>query len=193
MEQQSSEGNILPFLNSEAAFEQVFKAHFKTLHGYAYTFVKDRDVAEDMVQNTFVKLWERSGDLNIHTSLSAYLYRSVNHECLNYLKHQTVRAAHESYTRHTAGLQEENAMEKLRHRELQEKLSEALSELPEGCRTVFQLSRFEALKYRDIAEKLGISVKTVENQMGKALKMLRLRLADYLPIWLFILLIGINI
>jgi len=193
MAQQPSEENILPLLNSEAAFEQVFKTHFKALHGYAYTFVKDRDVAEDMVQNTFVKLWEKSGDLNIHTSLAAYLYRSVNHECLNYLKHQTVKATHESYTRHTAGLPEGNAMDKLSHRELQEKLSVALSELPEGCRTVFQLSRFEMLKYREIAEKLGISPKTVENQMGKALKMLRLKLADYLPIWLLILFIGINI
>lgn len=187
------EMKTLPFGQSEAAFEAVFKTHFKALHRYAFTFVKDSDVAEDMVQNTFVKLWEKSETLHIHTSISAYLYRSVNHECLNYLKHEKVKTAHADHVKHSNSLPESNATSQLQLQELETKLSDSLAKLPEGCRTIFQMSRFESLKYREIAEKLGISVKTVENQMGKALKTLRLDLIDYLPMMLLIIFMLLNI
>lgn len=175
-------------ITSEAAFEQVFKANFKALHAYAFTFVKDRDTAEDMVQTAFIKLWEKSKSLEIHSSVTAYLYRSVYHECLNYFKHQKVRGMHETHVKHTGGQFSRDASEQFQVRELEKNLSKALAELPEGCRTVFQMSRFESLKYQEIAEKLGISIKTVENQMGKALKILRLKLIDYLPLLFFIFL-----
>jgi len=187
MEQEYMHQEALSFQHNEAAFELVFKAHFKALHAYASTFVKDRDTAEDMVQVTFVKLWEKSTDLKIHSSVTAYLYRSVYHECLNYLKHQKVKATHETHARHTQEQHTGDASEQVQLQELENHLSKALAALPEGCRTIFQMSRFESLKYQEIADKLGISVKTVENQMGKALKILRMKLTDYLPVLLLIL------
>jgi RNA polymerase sigma-70 factor (ECF subfamily) len=164
----------------EAAFEQVFKEYFKNLHAYACTILKDEAAAEEIVQQVFFRLWERSDGLTISGSLAAYLYRSVHNGSLNYLKHQKVRAA---YRQH-AGYMKENANEhggkNLSLKELETRLADALNELPEQCRTIFQLSRFEELRYKEIAERLNLSVKTVENQMGKALKILRTKLADYL-------------
>lgn len=170
----------------EAEFEQVFKSHFRALHVYAFSFVKDRDLAEDMVQAAFCKLWERFADLEISRSLSAYLYRSVYHECLNHLKHLRVRESHARHTRHTEAQATDNSPTGLQASELAARISEALMALPEGCRTVFQLSRYESLRYAEIADRLQISVKTVENQMGKALKILRGKLTDYLPLLLVV-------
>lgn len=187
MEPYGTQQQVLPYEKTEAAFEQLFKSHFRALHGYAYTFVKDHEVAEEMVQVVFCRLWEKSGNIAIQQSVTAYLYRSVYHECLNHLKHQKVRSAHELYTKHQAAHHHtEETSSRLRLRELEEKLALALKALPEQCRTIFQMSRFESLKYQEIAGRLGISVKTVENQMGKALKILRSKLADFLPLIFFL-------
>ena len=161
-------------------FEQVFKTHFKSLHAYACTLLDSEAVAEEMVQQVFYKLWERKEQVVVHTSVKAYLYRSVHNESLNYLKHQKVKSTHQTYVMQQGQQQERNAAESLAGKELELKIKEALNELPEQCRTIFQLSRFEELKYREIAGQLDLSVKTVENQMGKALKLLRLKLADFL-------------
>jgi RNA polymerase sigma-70 factor, ECF subfamily len=166
----------------EKAFEQVFKHHYKPLHAYAYTLLKDDAAAEEMVQNVFYKLWERTDGLHITGSLAAYLYRAVHNESLNYLKHQKVRSEHSLRVSYHMDGRGESATRTVRMKELEEKLRTALAELPVGCRTVFQLSRFEELKYSQIAEVLGISIKTVENQMGKALKLLRTRLAEFLTL-----------
>jgi len=166
----------------EFMFEQVFKSNFKGLHSYAYTILKDEMIAEEMVQNVFYKIWEKKENLFIQTSVTAYLYRSVYHESLNYLKHRKVKEAYQSYAMHQMKNQSDNAEKKILLSELEQKLEKALNELPEQCRTIFQMSRYEELKYQEIADRLGISIKTVENQMGKALKQLRLKLADFLPL-----------
>jgi RNA polymerase sigma-70 factor (ECF subfamily) len=165
---------------SKQVIEDAFKEHFQGLLRYAHTIIRDEIMAEEMVQNVFYKLWKNRETTTINQSMASYLYRSVYHECLNYLKHLKVKAA---YQAHAARVMDNinNAAEKLKLRELEEKLEEALRELPEQCRTIFQMSRFEELKYMEIAGRLGISVKTVENQMGKALKLLRGKLADFLP------------
>ena len=165
----------------EKAFEDVFKTHFKALHSYAYTILKDDVLAEEMVQNVFFKLWEKKEQLEIQSSLKAYLYKAVYHESLNYLKHQKVKSVHQAYAMHLTPHTGNHAEKKLLQGELEKKLQMAINELPEQCRTIFQLSRFEELKYREIADTLGLSIKTVENQMGKALKILRLKLVEFLP------------
>lgn len=164
-------------------FEHVFKTQFRKLHDYAWRILKDEAAAEEMVQQVFYKLWERPG--LPEGSLTAYLYRAVHNESLNYLKHQKVKAGYEKQA--LTAQHREDAKDNTGLRELREKIDLALNELPEQCRTVFQLSRFEELKYREIADKLGISVKTVENHMGKALKILRNKLSPYLPLLLTIL------
>lgn len=177
-----------PSLVEDGVFENVFKAHFKGLHSYAYTLVQDEVVAEEIVQNLFMKLWEKREKMDIHTSLKAFLYRSVYHDCLNYIKHQRVKLKYQQHRTYTMRDETDHApSSKLQAKELEARLHEALSRLPEGCRTIFQMSRFEELKYREIADQLNISIKTVENQMGKALKVLRLELIDFLPILVLLL------
>jgi RNA polymerase sigma-70 factor (ECF subfamily) len=158
-------------------FENVFKYHFKALHAYAYTIVKDSDEAEEIVQNVFFKIWKKKDMLQIG-SITAYLYKAVYYESLNTLKHAKVSAIHRA---HLARTHTNIATDTAAQKELQQKIDIALSQLPEQCRTVFQLSRFESLRYKDIAGRLGISVKTVENHMSKALRLLRQKLAEYLP------------
>ena len=173
----------------EKAFEQVFKTHFKNLHAYAFTILNDEMVAEELVQNVFYKIWERPEKLSITGSIAAYLYRAVHNESLNHLKHLKVRSKYQLHAVHQMKNESDNASKKILLKELESKLHRAMQELPEQCRTIFQLSRFEELKYREIAERLEISPKTVENQMGKALKLLRMKLIDFLPLTIFLLLI----
>lgn len=164
----------------EKAFEHVFKTYYKPLHAYAFTLLKEEMAAEEMVQNVFYKLWERSEALHISGSIAAYLYRAVHNQSLNYLKHQKVRSEHQLYVSHRAGQDNDSASKQLQLKELEDRVRQSLCDLPEQCRTIFQMSRFEELRYKEIADRLNISVKTVENQMGKALKILRSKLAEFL-------------
>ncbi len=170
----------------EGTFERVYKHFLRPLHVYAISILKDEDVAEGAVQNVFLKLLERRHKLTLSGSVQAYLYGAVYNECLNNIRHQKVKANHQQYVMHVIKDNEGTGagMELL---DLKEKLQQALNQLPEGCRTVFQLSRFEELKYQEIADRLGISIKTVEAQMGKALRILRVKLVDYLPLLVWLL------
>jgi len=171
----------------EAAFEQVFKTHYKNLHAYAFTMLKDEDDAEEMVQQVFFKLWERSEHLNFSGPVAAYLYRAVHNETLNFIKHQKVKAGHQLHVAYSMKNKTEQVHGELMGKELENKFRKALNELPEQCRTVFQLSRFEDMKYKEIADKLDISIKTVENHMVKALKLLRTKLVDFLTLLMILL------
>ena len=172
----------LSFNSEVEVFEKLFKAHFKSLYAYAFTIVREEVVAEEMVQNVFYKIWEKQNSLDIRNTTPAYLYKSVYHESLNYLKHEKVKASYRAHTSYQMRNQSDQASKKVLLSELELQLNKALAGLPEQCRTIFQMSRFEELKYQEIADRLGLSIKTVENQMGKALKILRIKLADYLPI-----------
>ncbi|MBL7773904.1 MAG: RNA polymerase sigma-70 factor [Chitinophagaceae bacterium] len=176
---QSSPELEIDNLNS---FETVYKHWFKPLMGYAITILKDETYAEEMVQNVFVKLWEKKEHIDIHTSLQAYLYKSVYFESLNFIKRQQHQQNYETQTAYAMKEEKVWAHEKLDRKQLETKLRDALNDLPEQCRTVFQLSRFQELKYREIAASLGISEKTVENHMGKALRILRLKLAEFISL-----------
>jgi len=174
----------------EQAFEMVFKSHFKALHAYALAIVKDSAEAEEVVQTVFLKLWEKRENLKISTSLKAYLYKAVYHGSINHLKHEKVRMKHSEqqlYINQQEAASESMAFREEREEELSERFKRALSLLPEKCRMVFYLSRFEELKYQEIAQRLDISVKTVEAHMGKALKTLRTQLAEYMPVLLILL------
>ncbi|MDB5086383.1 MAG: polymerase sigma-70 factor [Mucilaginibacter sp.] len=185
---ENSESTVINLIKegNERAFEKVFREYFKSLHAYAYIFIKDDEQAEEIVQNIFCRIWEKREQLKTDGSLKAYLYRSIHNESVNYLKHQKTRAAfqlHYSNEDQTTG----EASEKIMAAELDGHIQKALNELPLQCRIIFQLSRFENLKYKQIADQLNLSVKTVESQMGKALKVLRLKLAEFLPIVLYII------
>lgn len=173
---------------NEEVFESVFKQHFNNLNAYAFTILKDAVSAEEVVQSLFLKLWEKKDVLTIQTSLKSYLYRATYNDCMNILKHLQVRQRHQDHVSYFHDRTSENASSRLQENELKNELQKAINLLPEKCRTIFQMSRFEELKYQEIADQLDISIKTVENQMGKALKVLRHALADYLPLLVYCLL-----
>lgn len=165
----------------ETAFEQTFRKFYSRLCNYACSLLKDEEEAEEVVQTVFLTIWEKRADLEITISLKSYLYRAVHNHCLNRFKHAAVREAHRKYTEHFIPQSSESVAEVIHANELEERIEKAVSMLPEQCQKAFRLSRFQELKYQEIADQLGISIKTVENQIGKALKILRIQLADYLP------------
>ncbi len=146
------------------------------------------DEAEEMVQNAFLTIWERRDSFEVHTSLKSYLYRAVYNSSLNSLKHKKVQQKHEQYYKQNTVPDYESATSQLMENELQQMAQKAIEQLPPQCKMVFSLSRFEQLTYAEIAEQMNISAKTVENHMVRALRILREKLKDYLPllIWLFI-------
>ena len=164
------------------AFEMIFKTYYQPLCNYAYSFVQDRDEAEEIVQSTFLSVWEKRADLAIHTGVKPYLYAMVRNAALNVIKHEKIKQQHASVEVAVAEKSVESVTHTVMASELEDRIYKALNKLPEQCRLVFKLSRFEELKYAEIAEQLNISVKTVENQMGKALKIMREQLKDYLPL-----------
>jgi RNA polymerase sigma-70 factor, ECF subfamily len=175
---------------SEMAFERFFKTYFKSLYAYAFTMLQDEIMAEEIVQQVFYKIWEKKEQFTVHTSVKAFLYKAVYNGCLNYLEHQKHKAQHQDYVVYINRnrVSDENAAMRVELNELQSRLQTALSELPEQCRTIFYMSRFDELKYREIAERMGLSVKTIEAQMGKALKILRKKLAEFLPLLIWLIL-----
>lgn len=167
-----------------SAFEALFRLHYRSLCGFAQSYVKDAEQSEDLVQDLFFRLWLDREKLTINTSIKAYLYTSVRNRCLNAVKAQSrIRV----YDEQVDDRMQEQEHDEDEHTERIARVQAAIEMLPEERRKVFKLSRYEGLKYREIAERLGISVKTVENQMGKALSTLREELADLVPLlpWLF--------
>ena len=161
------------------AFEVLFRSHYRPLCAFAMQYVKDGDKAEDLVQDLFFRLWMDREKTKVTTSLKAYLFQAVRNRCLNAVKVQgRVRSLNEEAD---DGIDEDVRTEE-EHSERAARVNAAIELLPEERRRVFKMSRHEGLKYQEIAERLGISVKTVENQMGKALKTLREELADLMPV-----------
>jgi RNA polymerase sigma-70 factor (ECF subfamily) len=170
--------------NQESALEMLFRTYYTSLCRYAYSFLHDRDEAEEVVQQTFLGVWDRRQGLSIQTSIKAYLYTMVRNSCLNVIKHDRVKQVHELHAKAQGEPVSNNASELMIATELESRIYESMKALPEQCRLVFQLSRFEQLSYAEIATQLNISVKTVENQIGKALKIMRSQLKEYLPLLL---------
>jgi len=171
-------------LGNESAFEMIFRTYYQPLCRYAYSFLQDKEEAEEVVQASFITVWEKRNNIAIETSLKSYLYRMVRNSCLNVIKHEKVKQQHVAHELAVSEVSYESVSQKVQAAELEIRITEAMKTLPEQCRLVFQLSRFEELKYQEIADQLQISVKTVENHMGKALKLMREQLKDYLPLFL---------
>lgn len=154
--------------------EQYFHNHYEGLHRYAFTILKDNDNAKDAVQAVFLKLWEKRDTLDEEQSVKSYLYTAVYHYCLNIKRHDKVRARYESENDsavHDTG-------NKLISKEINRQIMDHIAALSPQCQLIFTKSRFEGMKYADIAAEMGLSIKTVEAQMGKALKILRAKLFD---------------
>ncbi len=162
------------------AFEQLFNEYYLPVLHYCVSIVKRSDEADDIVQQAYVSLWQKRQRIEIHTAARAYLYKAVYNASLDFLKHEAVKQKHAKHvlSNHVPLDSYEDGNEK----EMQLKIKIAIEQLPEPCRTVFNLSRIENKRYREIAAVLDMPEKKVENQMGKALKLLKEALKEILPL-----------
>ena len=163
-----------------ASFERIFKDHYAALCRVAFRVLRNEEKAEDVVQDLFARLWETREGRTISVSPKTYLTRAAVNAAIDYQqKHRKlVNPTHEQWQQlQPAANSTDEAMQQT---ETQAQIAQALNKLPPACRTVFVLSREEELSYKEIADALQISVKTVENQMGKALKIMRQELLPYL-------------
>ncbi len=144
-------------------------------------------MAKEIVQESFINLWEKRQSIDISKSVKSYLTTSIRNKCLNYLR--DTKKFNTEIILSDVLFQEVDfeQSDKLIEKELNNKINNAIDDLPEKCKEIFQLNRFENLKYKEIAVKLNISIKTVETQMSKALKHLRKKLKDYLLILIALL------
>ena len=158
----------------EHSFTLAFDRYYVPLCFYADKFIHDLDESRSLVQQEFVDLWIKRGKLIIHQSLKSYLFKSVQNSALDYLKHKLVET---KYLNQTQSKEISYDVDLIEEAELNARINGAIGELPEKCREIFLLCRFEELRYTEIAQRLGISIKTVEMQMGIALKKLRTKLS----------------
>lgn len=168
-------------------FRNIFRLYYTPLCHLSNSYLEDEDEAKSVVQDAFLKLWEVRESLNSDSNLRNYLFTLVKNNCLNILKRKQILLKHHEKIkwlemRYQYQSLERMGSEYLEFDELKEKIDKAIKSLPEHCRVVFEMSRFEELKNREIAEKLGVTQKTVEAHLTKALKILRKELKDYLPV-----------
>lgn len=169
----------------ESAFNQLFYKYYVSLCFFSYNFTKDMDLSRSITQQVFVDIWIKRGKININHSVKSYLYQSVKHKTIDFMRQRNKSL---SINGKFEIPMEEPFHDLIHEAEIQELLNTSINKLPKKCREIFLLCRFEELKYKDIAEKLNISVKTVEMQMGIALKKLRVILTDSKAINLFLIL-----
>ena len=163
----------------ETAFDTLFREWYPSLVRASESIVQSRAVAEEIVQDVLLELWRRRGVLVSSSSPQAYLFQSTRNRSLNHVRHERVVKQGEPFARRAEST-ESMAHAQMVEDEMQVAVTRAVAGLPDRCREVFELSRTHGLKYNEIAEVLGISVKTVEAQMGKALRILREVLAPWI-------------
>lgn len=164
----------------ERAFDSIFREYYKSLCAQANLYVKDLDKAQSLVQECFVKLWENRSDVERIKNLSSYLSFMVRNQCIDYLR--KIKAQENNSEIVAIDNSENKSEELLLAFDFEERLVVALSMLPQRSREAFEYSRFENLSYKEIAEKMNISVKGVEALVGRSLKILRNELKEYLPL-----------
>jgi len=169
--------------NNKSAFDALFQKYYSRLCRFAYTYTRSLELAEETVQNTFIKIWTQRHSLAITTSVLSYLFTSVRNQSLNEMKKMSVRISHE--TEFAEGREvEADKNAGLNEEKFKKYVCSAIEQLPEKCLEIFTLSRNDGLTYDEIAGYLGISKKTVENQMGIAFKKLRKLLAPIRTIFM---------
>jgi RNA polymerase sigma-70 factor (ECF subfamily) len=186
------EKNKSVLITNPKDYEKLFKDNYSGLCRYANRYVKDMDSAEEVVQDMFVKLWEKREQIEIRGATLPYLMSAVRNSSLNWIKHKNIVSNYERDEQVKISIDSSQFEEEMADMEIESAIYNAMEKLPEQRKKVFQLSRIDGLKYQEIADKLGISIKTVEAQMGKALKQLRESLKDYLAIVLIAIITGIS-
>lgn len=182
---------IVPLLQKgdRTAFETIYRLYSNNLYIIAHSYTGDQYIAEDLVQEVFVRLWDQRKNLNIQSTLNGYLFMMIKNKCLDHLrKPRKTLSLEESEMLleeriNYYALQDEAASQMI-ETELEKSIHDAIELLPEACKAVFLKTRMEGLKYREAADELNISVKTVESHMTKALKHMRVYLKEFLSVLL---------
>ncbi len=174
----------------KAAFEKLFREYFVPLTAFAKKYVGDVDSAKEIVHDVFVNLWTKRETIDLEKAVKSYLYTSAYNRSLNYIRDHKKFDNNVSVEDNFSKASDWNFENNVDALELEEKINRVINSLPKKCREVFLMSRFEGLKYHEIADKLNISVKTVEGQMSKALKALKENLKDYLTVLIILLMIN---
>jgi len=169
-------------LRDDQAFELLFRKYFARLCAFSNKFLNDPEEAREVVQEAFIKIWETHEDIDPEESLKSYIFKITRNLSINKLRKRKIVSRYtEIYKIVYIDKYELSGLDSLLGKELEENVAHSVNNMPAQCRKVFELNRIEGLKYREIAELLNISVKTVEAQMSKALRSLRSDLSEYLP------------
>lgn len=164
-----------------AEFDRMFLQYFVRLAKYAYRYVSNVEVAKDLTQTVFLNIWELNGSWNPKGSIKSYLYLAVKNQCLNHIKHEeVVDKWKEEKTKAESTVQADKWDESKRREMMVNAIRAAISQMPTKQREIFELSRDDGLTYKEIAEIKGISEKTVEGHMGRALLLLKEELSDWI-------------
>jgi RNA polymerase sigma-70 factor, ECF subfamily len=175
-------------LGDEHAFELLFRKYYVRLCSFANKFLNDPEESREIVQDVFAKLWEARDEIDPEDSLKSYVFKITQNLSINKLRRRKVESRYtEIYKLVYIEQHEFSTHESFAARELEEIIARSIGKLPSECRKVFELSRIEDYKYKEIADKLKISVKTVEAQMSKALRLLRIELSEYLILLIIVL------
>jgi RNA polymerase sigma-70 factor (ECF subfamily) len=154
-------------------FESIFREHYGSLSNYAFSILRKREDAEDVVQDIFIKIWQNTPQVIETSQIKFYLITAVRNGCISFLRKQGRQAHVQPEDAHLHTLPDEPMAEKRKEPDIRLVVKEAFSLLPPQCAVVFKMSRFGKMTYQQIATELNISVKTVENQVGKALRIMR--------------------
>ena len=178
--------------DGERALKRLFDRYYPVLVSDLRRILPDEELSKDLAQEVFVELWNRKNELNIEQSLEAYLRRAARNKALNYLKkHQRVQLEDSSKWYDLEDESPEDRRKLAEKEDMESALHDAIDRLPEKCRAVFVLSRFEKMSHKEIAGELNISTKTIENQISRALRLLKEAMGEYrnlssiIILWLF--------
>jgi len=163
------------------SFTRIFTTYYQDLVIFASGFIHDRDNAEEIVQDTFVRLWEEHESLQVNVAIRSYLLKMVQNRCIDWYRHQKIKQKHSESVLETTSHIVYDTDNYILHSELERLIANALEKMPEAISDAFRMNREKGLKYHEIATIHGVSVRTIEVRIGKALNLLRNYLEDYLP------------
>jgi RNA polymerase sigma-70 factor (ECF subfamily) len=153
---------------------------------FAKKYLNDLDLSKGLIQDFFVKFYEKKNEIEINTSLKSYLYLSARNTCLNYIEKKNIQNRHHQIIQNNSSEISEEVNEKIEETELEHEIFKHVDKLPDQCKRIFKMSRVDCKKNKEIAEELNISKRTVETQISKALKVLRKELVHYIKWLIFV-------
>ncbi len=182
---------VAKFKNGDmGAFQCIYDSFCQPLYRFAFSYLKDSFEAEEIVQDVFLKVWENRKDIDVNKSFKSYLYRITVNKIFNELKHRVVKQKYEKHLLNTDQLANETPESSIQFDELNKNLELLLTKLPEQQRTIFIMSRWKGLSNAEIAQNLSLSIRTVENQIYRAAKFIKLHLSDDYPTVLLLIVFG---